>query len=558
MNNPVQQPVLRLPESAVPDGCRPWDGAQAARWAGTLPPVWALAHLRMRLVFGGTCLGVIGAFWLTTLADLKPFMAALLPLQILWLLRRPEVARVSAPVLVVVLLMQRPGLPWVWSGSAVLLLIATWVAAAVRLHARGRQRERALAAAGGVTAEVPGAGRRLERGTYLFGLGGVLAVLGAVLVATSGLWRSADDRVGSVMVGCFVAGLGVTALVSGALGRRRAAALGRAPVPVLRVLVRDDAEADTEVFAVDDVEALRPLFTVSLLDMGDDEDDEDEDDVEGDVDEEELEALLQGLDTDIPGPLREAVLYGAPYDGAEVVVVSAPQEAGDPPLVERSTGPVRPLREGAARRRIAAGKAKAGRAARRQAVYEERRAAAALAAVRDGGGPARRWSAGWLDRITVVAVVLWGCYALAGESGVWRYVIGAGLGLLGVFLLPGHLAWRITADAAGLWFRRLGRSRHIAWDHIRVVECKGTQLRADSYRAGFEEWSVSGPRWPWLERKFGLIHPYERVAAEIDAMWQDPALRPTAESGTPERGLGLWPVAVGIGVAWAVALTLLP
>ncbi|MGW7048814.1 hypothetical protein ACWGDT_40395 [Streptomyces avermitilis] len=559
MNNPVQQPVLRLPESAVPDGCRPWDGAQAARWAGALPPGWTLAHLRMRLVFGGTCLGVIGAFWLTTLSDLKPFVAALLPLQILWLFRRPEVVRVSAPVLVVVLLIQRPGLPWVWSGPAVLLLLATWVAAAVRLHARGRQRERALAAAGGVTAAVPGADRRLERGTFLIGLGGVLAVLGAVLVATSGLWQAADDRLGSGTVGCFVAGLGVTALASGVLGRRRAAALGRAPAPVLRVLVRDDAEADTEVFATDDVGALRPLFTVSLLDMGDDEDDEDDGDGDGDdVDEEELEALLKDLDTYVPGPLREAVLYGAPYDGAEVVVVSAAEEAGDPPLVERSTGPVRPLPEGAARRRIAAGKAKAGREARRQAVYEERRAAAVLAAVRDGGGPARRWSAGWLDRITVVAVVLWGCYALAGESGVWRYVIGAGLGLLGVCLLPGHLAWRITADAAGLWFRRLGRSRHIAWDHIRVVECKGTELRADSYRAGFEEWSVSGPRWPWLERKFGLIHPYERVAAEINAMWQDPALRPTAESGGPERGRGLWPVAVGIGVAWAAALVLLP
>ncbi|GDY76601.1 hypothetical protein SAV31267_060860 [Streptomyces avermitilis] len=340
---------------------------------------------------------MIGAFWLTTLADLKPFVAALLPLQILWLLRRPEVARVSAPVLVVVLLLQRPGLPWVWSGPAVLLLIATWVAAAVRLHARGRQRERALAAAGGVTAGVPGADRRLERGAFLIGLGGVLTVLGAVLVVTSGLWQSGDDRLGSATVGCFVAGLGVTALASGVLGRRRAAALGRAPAPVLRVLVRDDAAADTEVFAADDVGALRPLFTVSLLDMDDDED-EDEDDVDGDgvVDEEELAALLKGLDTDVPGPLREAVLYGAPYDGAEVVVVSAAQEAGDPPLVERSTGPVRPLPEGAARRRIAAGKAKAGREARRQAVYEERRAVAVLAAVRDGGGrPGGGARGGW-------------------------------------------------------------------------------------------------------------------------------------------------------------------
>jgi len=52
--------------------------------------------------------------------------------------------------------------------------------------------------------------------------------------------------------------------------------------------------------------------------------------------------------------------------------------------------------------------------------------------------------------------------------------------------------------------------------------------------------------------------PDLRTAAEITAMWQDPALRPTTESAERERGGTLWPLAVVIGLVWAALLVFLP
>ncbi|MEU9289674.1 PH domain-containing protein [Streptomyces sp. NPDC048275] len=130
------------------------------------------------------------------------------------------------------------------------------------------------------------------------------------------------------------------------------------------------------------------------------------------------------------------------------------------------------------------------------------------------------------------------------------------VGLVGVLSLPGMAAWRVTADSSGLWVNGLRGSRHVDWDHIRVVRCKGSELKVDSHRASFDAWTVHGPRWPWLERKLNLVHPYEKTAAEITAMWQDPLLRPTGESGERERGRPLWPLAVVGTVAWAAVVVL--
>jgi hypothetical protein len=115
-----------------------------------------------------------------------------------------------------------------------------------------------------------------------------------------------------------------------------------------------------------------------------------------------------------------------------------------------------------------------------------------------------------------------------------------------------------TADSEGLWFNGFRRAQHIAWDHIRVVECKGTELKVDSRRISFDEWSVVGLRWPRLERKFGYIHRYERTAAELTAMWQEPGYRPLVEAGERERGRLLWPLGVLVALAWTAALFLLP
>ncbi|MGW3416349.1 hypothetical protein [Streptomyces sp. NPDC000888] len=538
---------LRLPASAVPEGCRPWDVEGARRWTRALPPRWASARTSSGYVVAVSALALAAAFFVMTLADLRPWFAALCALHVVWVLMRPEVVRVSAPALVVVLVMQRPALPWAVTVPVIAALVVSWMVASVRLGARARQREVARAAADGVTAPLPDAGKPLARGKFLLGAGLVLSVLGGALLLTAGLWGLADDRQGARLVGCFAVGLGLTVSLSGWLGRRRATVLRRGAAPVLRVLVREDKDGDTEVFAADDPEALRPLFTVSLRDLDDSDDGDDEC-----GEDEGLDELLGRLDGDAPGVLREGVLYGAAHEGAEVFVVSAAEEADAPPVAQWSTGPVRPLSEGAVRRRGAAVR----RAAAREAAYEERRGAmvAAVAVSEVTGGAVRRWRAGWVDWLTCAVLVLWGTSIALGDSGSWRYLLAVVIGFIGALCLPGIAAWRITADSSGLWVSGLRRSRHIEWDHIRVVRCRGTELKLDSDRAGFDAWLVQGPRWPWLERKLRLVHPYERTAAEITAMWQDPALRPAGTSSDRERGRPLWPLAVLGAVVWAVCL----
>ncbi|MGW7268385.1 hypothetical protein [Streptomyces sp. NPDC054842] len=548
MSTNLEAPA-RLPASAVPDACRAWDGEQARRWTRALPPRWAPVRGRARYHLPLAALVAASPFLLPALADVRPYVAALLACHVVWVSVRPETVPVTAPALAVVLLTQHPRLPWAVTVPVLAALTVSWVVTCVRLRSWARQREAALAAAGGVTAPLPGEDRPPERGTALVPAGLVLAVLGGVLVATADAWDLTGDPEVSRTAGWCALGLGLTAVLSGVLARRRAAALRRAPVPVLRVLVRDDGNGDTEVFAADDREAGRPLFVVGLRELpSDDEDEDGEDDNDED---DELAELLAGLDT--PGPLKEAVLHGVPRDGAEIFLVSAEEDADEPPARAWSTGPVRPLSEGAARRRVAALR----KAAAREEAQEEQRAAA-VRTLDAGSVPVRRWGAGWWDRLGAAGLVLFGCFLLTGQDGVWRYVFGAAAGLLGVLSLPRKAAWRITADSSGLWLNDLRGTRHVAWDHLRVVECRNTLLRVDSHRASFPEWRVRGPRLPWLERRFGRIHPYERTAAEITAMWRDPALRPTGGSGGRERGRPLWPLSVLGATAWAAVLVFLP
>jgi hypothetical protein len=481
------------------------------------------------------------------LADfgVRPLAAAFLALQMVWLLVRPEVVRITAAIQVV-MVVALPVAPSVWVVPCTVVSagLSAW-AARLRLAARTRQADAALEASRGVTALVP-AGPRW-RGRFFTVVGGVLCAAGALLaVVATGADAAYDRRVGPA-AGFFLVGLGLTALLSGVLGRRRSAALRREPAPVLRVLVRDRGVVDTEVFAADDPEAVRPLFTVALTEVegGDEEDGEDDAGDEG-----------EDLGGDEPGPLREAVLYGVPYEGAEVLLVRAAEKAGEEPTVERSIGPVRPLSDAHVRREL---RAQRGRAAR-DAVYEERGRAAAEAVARApyavAGKGVRRWRAGWADWLTAAMVVAWAVHFAWDEDAVWWYGVGGLAGAVAALTLPNWLAWRVTADRDGLWFNGLRRARHIPWDDIRLVECKGQELKIDSRRPG-GEWSVFGFRWPWLERKLGYVHPYERAAAEITAMWREPAYRPFAMAGERERGRLLWPVAVLVALVWTAGLVLL-
>ncbi|MBE8474236.1 hypothetical protein [Streptomyces justiciae] len=533
---------LPLPASATPDGCPSWGGEQTRRWTDALPPRRVPVPRRTETVMAVVVLG-LGAALLAvavTDGDVPPLLAAFLALQPVWLVARPEVVRFTAPTAVFMVVALEPS--WLFLLACPVLAGLCAQTAEVRLAARKRQREAALAAAGGVTAPVPYAEQPVTRGKGLAWFGSAVTVAGVVLSATSGVWDDVVDREGAATCGLYLTGLGLTVLLSAALGRRRAVALRREPAPVLRVLVRENTDVDTEVFAADDVGALRPLFTVSTLEMDEAEDSgpdtEDEDDDE--LDEEELNALLDRLDDDAPGPLREAVLYGAPYDGAEVVVLAADADPDEPPVVEYSTGPVRPVSERAVRR----------------AVRKDKREV--VAHVLPEPGAVRRWRAGWPDWLSATAVVLWAGQWAWSETGVWRWVLGAALALCGGWLLTYCVGWRITADSAGLWFNGVRRTQHIAWDHIRVVRCKGNELKIDSRRATFAEWSAFTLRWRWLERKLGLVHPYERAAAEITAMWKDPEVRPTGGIDARERERRLWPVTLALVLAWTAALYFMP
>ncbi|MEW2046221.1 hypothetical protein [Streptomyces sp. NPDC005476] len=561
--------VLRLPGTAIPEGCRSWDGEQTRRWTRGLPPRWVPVRARTSVFVALPVAAVAGAGLLHRSGGLPAWAAALVALSLVWPVLRPEAALVLVPFAAVAVLTSGDLARPVRLGLAV-ALVGVWAAVGLRLAARNRQRAAALEAADGVSAEVPpapgAAGGRSERGTFLLWSGLVTVVAGGILYATADLWDLAEDRRVVPAAGWCLAGLGLTVLHSAVLACRRAAGLRRAPVAVLRVLVRENREVETEVFAADDVAALWPLFTVSVstteLDGAaqGDNDGGDGGGRDGDAVERDARELIARIDDERAGPLREAVLYGTPYDGAEVVFLAAAAKAGEPPVLEASVGPVRPV-TGAAFRRMA--RAERGRAFREARHEELRGAAAAVVVAERTEGKAdpvtvRRWRAGWADWSGVGLVLLFLASYWHGSSGWWTYVFGVGAPLLAALMVPRRIAWRITADREGLWFNGLGAARHLAWEHVRAVECEGARLRIHSRQASFGEWRVASPRWPWLETRFGLLHPYERTAAEITAMWQDPAARPAGLTDERRRGRALWPLGAAIGIASAALVLFLP
>ncbi|MBG0852939.1 hypothetical protein I2W78_14065 [Streptomyces spinoverrucosus] len=532
---------LPLPATSIPDGCRPWNMDEARRWTQALPPRWVPVRWRALYVCAAVVVAVLAAGALTLYAGLRPWGAALVAGQVVWIVARPEAVLLSAPGAVALTLVT-PGVPWAVHLPVVACLAFVWVAACLRLAARRRQREVAGAAAGGVTAALPDSGTPLERGAFLAGLGLVLGAGGAVLLATADHWTLGEDRGAALAIGWLVVLLAVSVLASAALSRRRAAGLRRAgAVPVLRVLVRENADGDTEIFAADDVTALRPLFTVALMQVGrpDDETDEARDG------EEEREAFFDRLAADEPGPVREAVLYGTPYDGGETVLVSAAEGTDEPPVVERSAGPVRPLSEVAVRRLAVAGE-RARAHGRRQ--KDLRKAVTETMTV----VPVRRWRAGGVDWLASVFMAQWGLWVCWDwfadpDAGFWEPALIEVIGLLGAYRLAVKSGWRVTADRDGLWLNGLRGPRHIPWEDFRTAGRESFQLKL-RWRDG--SWSVSAPYWGRLHSRWGRPHPYDTLAAELTAMHADPLLRPTGESEARERGRPLWPLSAALAVVW--------
>ncbi|WP_105973536.1 hypothetical protein [Streptomyces geranii] len=550
---------LRLPLSAIPDGCRDWTTVRAARWSAALPPRWTFLRVRRSVAAGlATLVLCVGAL-VAMAGGLWPFVAAGFAVYVLWVLARPELVWAGAPLLLLALAAEASSKSWALTGFGVLVVLGSWALVAVRLRARAEQLERAVAASEGVAVAAPGAGAPVRRGRLLLVLGLVVLGLGALTGGTAGFWGSAQDQEGAWVFTVFLAGLGATALTSARLARQRAGALRGVPVPVLRVLVRDDAQGGTEVYAADDPAAERPLFTVDLASF-DEDDDEDEDEEQGgegdsgvgddDEDGDELRRVLLRLDEDTVGPVREAVLYGAPFDGAEVVVVSADEDPEQPPLTEWSAGPVRPLSPDAGRRRVARQRELAAGNLRLELRGRE------LAEQQTLVGKVRCWRAGWLDWLGTALVLLWALWlgldwSSESRASWWRVAFVVVLGLLGAAHVAMKLAWRVTADRSGVWISGLRGPRHVPWDELRFVRRRGLELKID-WQEG--DWAVSAPRWGWLQSRRGLTHPYDALAAELTAMRLDAELRPTGESGAAERGRPLWPLAVALAGMWVAVL----
>ncbi|MEU3747668.1 MULTISPECIES: hypothetical protein [Streptomyces] len=140
---------------------------------------------------------------------------------------------------------------------------------------------------------------------------------------------------------------GLSLVTTGSLARRRAAALHHGPVPALRVLERLDHEGRTWVYAADDAAGSTPLFActcVPAFPVADEHEDlgaeiDAADDID-DIDD------TDGND-DVPitrTRLREAVMLGAPYEGAELVFVTTGADGTSE--VTRTIGPVRMPRPG--------------------------------------------------------------------------------------------------------------------------------------------------------------------------------------------------------------------
>ncbi|MFI6493422.1 hypothetical protein [Streptomyces sp. NPDC050564] len=558
-----------VPYAEVP-AC-PWVSADARRWADARVPAWArpvgpavvlLVAVVMAVMFSPdpmcTVAAPCGADWLDAAGSML-----FLP-HLVWLFVLPELALVSAPLLLI--WMSNPD---TWLGGpaekiadavVVAALCWGWAAVVARLRARGRQRLLVLDAAGGITAPSPATDdvRPWRRGLVRGIAGAILCAVAGALITTVVVDDRTDDRLartatsenarvvayntddytvtvrlsdntrhkfdaqGSYRVGSSVpvlmhgdwtrlatepygdrtgrqalalvlAGLGVTVLGSGLLSRRRAVALHRASVPVLRVLTRHHQER-TEIFAADDTATLRPVLSYEPH-------------------------------TRTRTALRQALLYGAPHEGGELILASA-TESGQW-LVEGTASPIRHGSPDGTGKPGVHRPGTARTAAHRRAA--EARVQDALAAMTPATGPVR-WQAGPVARsvgaaLLVVAIMLLGT-SFTDSPTWWQLPIWSLGGLYWVSVCLRMMIWRITADSNGLHVRGLWRTAHLPWtDVIRAVYTPEGELIVRC-RTDVDDAPVGSVGFPPLERRLRRPGRAERAAAEITAMVREPGLRP--------------------------------
>ncbi|MGW0967687.1 hypothetical protein [Streptomyces sp. NPDC002516] len=374
-------------------------------------------------------------------------------------------------------------------------------------------------------------------------LGGTSAVL------EDGSWRrlvaEPYDATGP-QLGLLAAGLpGLSLLVTGLLARRRAAALRRGPVPVLRVLERMDGDGVLWIYAGDDTAARRPVLTAGFV-------------TEVSREGERGRARPRGEEEPAPrGPVRtgageamvprEAVVFGAPRDGGDLLLVTALRDGGR--TVVRTSGPVRPPRPGREPEADPETKARAAAGA----------VAAAVPATLITTGRPLSWGPGHLGRSVGAALAL---VAIVGAAANARTLVTDGFGVkaaLYVLFLLSWLAtaaqllnWRVTADSSGLWLSGGWKLRYLPWEHLRSAG----YTRDGGVEIGMpdgDDWRLPGLGLPKLEQRFGRNPSYVRMTEEVAALRDHPELRPAEAVSGRGRGVPLGPALLVLGIAVALA-----
>ncbi|MEZ7159071.1 hypothetical protein [Streptomyces sp. MAD19A] len=343
---------------------------------------------------------------------------------------------------------------------------------------------------------------------------------------------------------------GLAFLVNGMAGRLGARRLRRGPLPVLHVLVREGEEdGRTWVFAADDTEGRRPVLWFHSL-YADDAGEEDEDDLETADDDGDfgLDKVTQVLRADAPAPpLREAVLYGAPYTGAEVAFVARDDEDDPEVAVECSVTSVKP----AATPWNTGGPQARGRQHPRRPVEE-------VAAGLTPSAEPRVWRAHGFSRAVGLGLLVvqgGGVWAALEDGPSWHWLLLAVALPWLVTSVATATTWRITADRDGLWVTTAWRVRRVPWEAVLSVTLRDDGILIG--RAEDDAVRVSPTGWAWLERRLGREPGAARVADELRALLLRPDLRPAGEAASDRQGMPVGPPLVALTVLWGAAVMLL-
>ncbi|MGW7264438.1 hypothetical protein [Streptomyces sp. NPDC054842] len=476
----------------MPHGVAAWNATDTRRWLAARPGVWshplptALALGAAFAVATDAPSGELHTYLCGGHASCDPrwWVTAHLGLAVVvvlhWLRRLPLLAASALPLIVLGTAVQ-PRIP---AATCAAVAVAAGYAALGclhRLHVARRQRHLALHAAGSARLPLPEDVDTSGRSGPDIGCGVPLLAFALLALTLSAfhstvLWKPSDWQ----YLGLFTLVMGLNTGATGLAARRRIAVLRRSPAPALRVLLRPGGGADdrrTDIFAADDAEGSSPVFS-----------------------------CWTSLPSD--GVLREAVLYGVPCTGAELILRT--EEKGG-----FTTEPVRP----------------------------QYRAEPPADSWETGAGVVR-WRAGIVARSIVLAYLALLPLLVAGTQGPTPNLPGAyvlaSVVAVSVPLVVTVLNWQVLADRDGLRITTMVTTHRVPWDKFRSVTAddSGFQVRYAVDRTA-EVYPALPPRWI-----AALLSRRPRARAAVDAirvLAADPALRPTeaARAARPhERVVG--------------------